>query len=87
MLDSDFWDEENNVWAYDKTKSDVVLANAERVWRNDELWKMDFAINDLIDRGLNTDFARQYRVVLRNYPQETTFPQAGYRPSIQVEEV
>ncbi|MCW8336151.1 phage tail assembly chaperone [Vibrio paucivorans] len=46
----------------------------ERKWRDTELFTVDHTINQLDDNGLDSNIYRQYRIALRDYPQQEGFP-------------
>jgi hypothetical protein len=58
------------------------LANTERSWRDAELAKTDVDIYKLEDAGLDATGHRAYRMALREYPQQSDFPN-GTRPTLE----
>jgi len=56
------------------------VANTERSWRDAELAKTDIDIYKLEDAGLDATAYRAYRMALRDYPQQSDFPN-GTRPT------
>lgn len=66
-----------------RTDDDIRIEKEleERNWRDSELSRMDIEINKKEDNGLDASSLRQYRNVLRAYPERENFPYCG-RPSL-----
>lgn len=58
------------------------LASVERSWRNGELARADIELNKVQDgMGVGTVASwREYRCLLRDWPQHTSFPDSSFRP-------
>lgn len=52
----------------------------ERIWRNAELARADVQINKAEDVGGDARPWREYRVALRNWPENPNFPNSNHRP-------
>lgn len=59
------------------------IASVERVWRNGELDRADIELNKVQDgMGTGTVSAwREYRCLLRNWPENEFFPDSTKRPA------
>ena len=66
----------------DAGEDTVSLAHCERAWRNAELSRADIELNKVQDgMGIGSVAAwRQYRVDLRNWPENPEFPNSMARP-------
>lgn len=68
------------------TLTPEVVATWEREWRNNELARVDIAINKVQDGvGTGTESSwRAYRCALREWPESPEFPNKDQRPVVGV---
>lgn len=68
-------------------KSIEDLSVEERIWRDAQLKNCDLEINKLEDIGTHETIIslwRKYRVNLRNWPENSNFPNKKFRPKLSM---